>query len=216
MPDQTSERWGVGDQADSRAFDTTTVEDSIVELIHGEHPHSRNDNSVYGRNPVTGAVHEFDGHRRLIDITIKSSNYLKTSDFSGDEIRKSVVGAIISDGTQVYEFSHRTVEAVLLQAHRLLQVLQEHESGWLSADERMRLPGRKIYYHEMPAMIQYVIEDQGCVMISIARDAMNTRIRGKEIAELWEDWLDADGDYAVKDDVLSPHIWWWRDGEVSE
>jgi hypothetical protein len=216
MNEQTSERWAVGDQADSRTFDTTTVDGSIVELIHGEHPHSRNDNSVYARNPVTGTVHEFDGHRRLIDITIKSSNYLKESDFSGDQIRKSVVGAIISDGTQVYEFSHRTVEAVLLQAHRLLQVLQEHESGWLSADERMRLPGRKIYYHEMPATIQYVIEDQGCVIISIARDAMNTRVRGQEIAELWEDWLDADGDYVVKDDVLSPHIWWWRDDEVSE
>ncbi len=215
MPDQTTERWGVGDQADSRAFDTTTVGDSIVELIHGEHPHSRRDNNTYARDPITGTVHEFDGHRRLIDIRIESSNYLKSSSLSGDEIRKSV-GVIISDGTQVYEFHHRTPEDVLLMAHRLLVVLQEHESGWLSADERMRLPGRKIYYHEMPATIQYVIEEQGCVMISIARDAMNSRVRGREIAELWEDWLDSDGDCVVKDDVLSPHIWWWRDSEVSE
>src|ERR1051326_6599782 len=141
MTDQASERWGVGDQADSRAFDTTTVDGRIVELIHGEHPHSRRDDNTYARDPITGAIHEFDGHRRLIDIKIESSNYLKESDFSGDQIRKTVTGTIISDGTQVYEFSHRTVEAVLLQAHRLLQGLQEHESGWLSADERIRRRG---------------------------------------------------------------------------
>lgn len=206
-----TENWGVGDQAASRAFDTTTVGDSIVELIHGEHPHSRRDNTTYARNPVTGGVYGFDGHRRLIDITIKSGNYLKSSNLSGDEIRKSVVGAIISDGTQVYEFSHREPERALLKAWQLLGVLQEHESGWLSTDERMRLPGRRIYYHDVPATISGLVEDQGCVLIETA-PGIELPNRGDD--DRWDDWREGDH-YVIKDNVLSPHIWWWRDGEVS-
>lgn len=216
MTDQTTERWGVGDKADSRSFDTTTVGDSIVELIHGEHPHSRQDNTTYARDPQSGVIHEFDGHRRLIDVRIESSNYPKSSSLSGDEIRKAVNGTIWSDGTQVYEFFHRDPQAACLRAHHLVGVLSEHESGWLSTDERMRLRGRWIYYHEMPATITDLIEEQGVVMIRIeADDARGVLVRGKELAEQWEDWQNADGSYVVKDDVLSPHIWWWRD-EASE
>lgn len=208
----TETKWGVGDKADAESFDTTTVEGNIVELVFGEHPHSRRDNNIYARDPQRGTVHEFDGHRRLIDVRIESSNYLKSSELSGDQIRKSVTGTIICDGTALYEFSHREVDGALLQAHRLVTVLQEHESGWLNADDRMRMIGRKIYYHEVPATITGVIEDQGCIMIAItATDAEGIRIRGEEIAEMWEDWRHAAGSYVVKDDVLSPHIWWWRD-----
>lgn len=213
----TDEKWGVGDKADARAFDTTTVDGRIVELFFGENPHSRQDNNIYARDPQSGAVHGFDGHRRLIDVRIESGNYLKSSYMSGDEIRKAVTGRIFCDGTQVYEFSHRHPDEALLTAHRLLRVLQEHESDWLIADARMKMIGRTIYYHEMPATIRATIEEQGCVMIELAAEAVQSvRVRGKEIAELWEDWQDSDGSYTVKDDVLSPHIWWWRDASENE
>lgn len=211
------ERWGVGDKADSRSFDTTTVGDRIVELIHGEHPHSRRDNNTYARDPQSGVVHEFDGHRRLIDVRIESNNYLKSSDLSGDQIRRSVNVSIWSDGTQVYETFHRDVQAACLKAHHLVGVLSEHESGWLSADERIRLSGRRVYYHDTPATITGLVEEQGAVMIRIEpQDAQGIRVRGKEITEDWEDWEDwedRDGGYTVKDDVLSPHIWWWRNDD---
>lgn len=205
----TESKWGVGDKADTTAFDTTTVGGRIVELIFGEYPHSRRDNNTYARDPISGVIHEFDGHRRLIDVRIESSNYLKSSSLSGDEIRKAVTGRIICDGTQVYEFFHRDPASALLKAHHLLGVLSEHESGWLSADERMRLVGRKIYYHDVPSTITRLIEDQGCLMIAIEPGAQPV-IRGKDAEDVWEDWRTGDH-YEVKDDVLSPHIWWWRD-----
>jgi hypothetical protein len=205
----TGSKWGIGDKVDAKAFDTTTVEGRIVELVFGEHPHSRSDNNMYARDPMSGQIHDFDGHRRLIDVRIESSNYLKESSLSGDEVRKSVSGTIFSDGTQVYEFGHRDPAAALLMAHGLVVKLGEHESGWLNADNRMRMPGRKIYYHEIPATIVALIEEQGCVMIS-TEPGIEPTIRGQDAADLWEDCRDGDH-YTVKDDVLSPHIWWWRD-----
>jgi hypothetical protein len=206
----------VGDQADSRSFDTATVHGRIVELIAGEHPHTRSGNNVYARDPISGVIHEFDGHRRLINIHIESDNYLKTSYLSGDQIRKTVTGTIMCDGEQVYEFSHRDPQAALLQAYRLLGLLQEHESDWLSADSRLRMIGRPIYFHEMPATVVRTIEDQGCIMIHIAAKDAVVVVRGQQIEELWEDWRGADGSYTIKDDVLSPHIWWWRDEPEQE
>lgn len=207
----SDERWGVGDQADAKAFDRTTVYCRPVELIFGQHPHSRRDNNIYARDVVDGTIHEFDGHRRLVDIRITSSNYLKTSELSGDEIRKAVHGEIVADGVVVYEFSHREPAEALLRAYRLLTVLQEHESGWLDAGLRAKLVGRKIYYHDFPAIITSLIEDQGCIIISCDPPA-GARLRGKPVEEQWEYYrMRGVGGYHIKDDVLSPHIWWFRD-----
>jgi len=43
------EQWGVGAKASAKAFMQTKVGKETVELIHGEHPHSRSDNNIYAR-----------------------------------------------------------------------------------------------------------------------------------------------------------------------
>lgn len=202
-----NDKWGVGDRANSEAFDTILLgedKDRPLDLIFGQYPHSRSDNNQYART-VDGEIFEFDGHRRLIDIQIKSYNYLKESYYSGDEIRKGVNIAIFSDGHQVYEEFSRNPEYALLQAHRIISQLMEHSSGWLSKSERDKLTGRKIYYREYPAIIQSLVTEQGCLIIA-AEDGKAFPTPVYYNRDNFDEY-----ETTMKVEVISPHIWWWRD-----
>lgn len=200
-----SEQWGVGANADVKAFDTIAEGD----LIFGEFPHSRSDNNIYLRRP-SGDIVPFDGHRRLIDVDIKSSNYLKDSEWSGDEIRKSVTGSIIVDGVKLVEVFGREVQNVMKRIDRAIDEYSEHESQWFSKKAREALPGRQIYYYNQPATIKSIIEDQNCLIIETGPNFIApNRNDDEDDWDTWEDWK-VDGHYEVKEEVLSPHIWWWR------
>lgn len=200
-----SEQWGVGDQADAKAFDTIAE----GELIFGQFPHSRQDNNIYLRRP-DGRIVPFDGHRRLIDVELKSSNYLKDSEWSGDEIRKSVTASIIVDGVKLVEVFGREVVDTLRRVERAIEKYSEHESNWFSKKAREQMVGRKIYYYNQPATIIRLIEDQNAIIIETGPDFI-APVRGDDEDDFdsWEDWR-VNGHYEVKEDVLSPHIWWWR------
>jgi len=200
------DQWGVGDQKDAKAFDTVPQ----GELIFGQFPHSRSDNNIYLRRP-DGSVEDFDGFRRLIDIEIKSSNYMKESYLSGDEVRKSVIGKVFVDGVCLIEEFGREPLRMMRHLETLIEKYQEHESGWFNKRDREKLVGRKIYYHDQPATIVRLIEDQGCIMIATEPDFVPpARDKDEDSHDYWEDWKQGDH-YEVKDEVLSPHIWWWRD-----
>lgn len=204
-----SDQWGVGNQADAKAFDKTKVYNTEVELIFGEHPHSRRDDNIYARYP-DGHIEEFDGHRRLIDINIQSRNYLKESGLSGDQIRKECVGTVSVDGIQLIEEFGRDPIRMMSRLQTLIEKYQEHESNWFNAYDRAKLPGRKIWYHDQPATIVRLIEDQGCIMIATEPGFKPPRAGDDpEEHDYWGDWKEGDH-YEVKDSVLSPHIWWWR------
>ena len=200
------ELWGVGNQADAKAFDTIAEGD----LIFGEHPHSRRDDNIYLRRP-DGDIIPFSGHRRLIDIDIKSSNYYKDSEYSGDEIRKQVIGSIIVDGVKLVELFGREVQDVMKRVDRAIDEYSEHSSNWFSKKAREEMPGRRIYYYNQPATIKYIIEDQNALIIETGPDFQPPIRRDDEEDDFdsWEDWK-VNGHYEVKDEVLSPHIWWWR------
>lgn len=209
------DQWGVGDKADAKAFDKTRLNNQEIELIFGEHPHSRQDKNIYARTP-NGNIYDFDGHRRLIDIEIKSKNYLKESGLSGDQIRKEVMGYIYADGVKVYEVFGREVSDTLLRLHRLLIKLSEHSSRWLDADSRAELIGRKIYYHDQSATITGLIESQGCVMVTTEPGwkppeySFNDNGLGEKYRESWyEDYKEGDH-YEIKSEVLSENIYWFR------
>src|SRR5262245_54628123 len=106
----SEEKWGYGDPQDKKPWGKAIMgrpgRPRPMDLLWGEHPHSRSNNNIYAREG-DGEIYGFDGHRILIDVTIRSNNYLKSSYYSGDEIRKGGSGAIIADGEQVYEFFFR-------------------------------------------------------------------------------------------------------------
>jgi hypothetical protein len=195
------EQWGAGDRAKWDHWGLVRVGGREYPLIWGEHKHSYSDNKMYvemGKEPTA-----FDGHRVLIDILIKSGNYLKESHYSGDEVRKSCTAQIVADGEVVYEFGGREPEYVLLRAHHMLGVLKDHPSNLLVKKERERLVGRKIYYRDHPAVIDRLILDQGCIIIKSAD--------GQPFpSPAWRE-KDDEREASIKDDILTPHIWWFRD-----
>src|SRR6266550_5734358 len=87
MASVMTDKWGVGNKKDEKAFAKTFVGSREVELFFGEFPHSRSDNNIYARWP-DGRIDEFDGHRVLVSVELSMKNYLKESELSGDEIRK--------------------------------------------------------------------------------------------------------------------------------
>ena len=200
--------WGFGNADLARPCGTAYLGDyqgTKAQLFFGEHPHSRSDNNLYAKGPGD-TIYAFDGHRVLLDIVFKSRNYLKESGLSGNEIRKAITCTILADGEPVYSFSGRDMVFMLGRAQQLSVLLGEHSSNILLADERARLPGRKIYYREVPALIARFIGEQGCVILQAAPGHQFL----PPIYMRDDDRDDDDIETTVKEDILSPHIWWHR------
>lgn len=198
-----SDEWGPGDPVNWSDHGSVMIGNRRLPLIYGEHPHSRSDNNHYvnmGRREPVG----FSGHRILVSVSLESSNYLKSSGFSGDEVRKGGSGKILADGEVVYEFFFRDIHHALRKADQVITELMEHSSFWMFRDEREKLVGRAIYYREVPAVITSLIVDQGCVMIETAD--------GKPFPRpVWRDGDDYDDESnRVKVEVTDGNIWWFR------
>lgn len=198
------DQWGAGDRANWHNHGLVTVGSKRYPLIYGEHPHSRQDNQHYvemGGDEPTG----FDGHRILIGVNLQSSNYLKESYLSGDQVRKGGSCEILADGEVVYEFFHRDPQWALIRAHGLIGELGEHPSGWLIKEEREKLVGRKVFYREIPAIIESLIVGQGCLMI-------RTESGEPFPLPVYRDDDDGndDGEATVKAEVTDSNIWWFR------
>lgn len=203
----TGEQWGVGDQADAKAFDTIKLGNREAELIFGQYPHSRQDNNVYARFP-NGRIEEFSGHRRPVEILIEESNYLKESDLSGDEIRmggKYVVklaGVAVDGG-----FSRHWDRAMTRIAYRLPKI-QEHAIDW-TKESAWR--GRKVLYDNVPAVVVGFNGEEG-VCVLVPDDGWKFPTPTWALKESWqaEEWEES---YSARltADILSEHIWWFRD-----
>lgn len=209
-------KWGVGDRANDPPFATTFLGAHRVELIHGQYKHSYSSNNVYARTP-SGTIYEFDGHRTLINFSIESSNYLKSSDLSGDEIRKQVFGKIYANGVQIWEVFGREPEEMLLRLYHDFQKLRsvgEIGGGWLHETERAKLIDRPIWYHDQPATIIRLVEDQGCVIVKTdpswqpPRSSMQDMGDGN-LRSYYDDYKVEDH-YEIKTEITSEHIGWWR------
>lgn len=199
-------KWGAGDPSKWADHGTVLLGKGRKphKLIYGEHPHSTSDNKHYAILDDMNEPIGFSGHRPLIDINIKSENYLKESDLSGDEIRKGGLCTISFDGTQCYEFFFREVSWALLHANSLIpKILEAPLHNYWDPGEEKRIIGRKIYYREIPSVIFSLIRAQGCIMVH-REDGLPYP------PPIYE--LGADREQSVKLDILEDkNIWWWRD-----
>lgn len=201
-----TEQWGAGDRSKWSDHGYVKIGRSTYPLIYGEHPHSRSDNRHYvdmgAKEPVG-----FDGHRVMIDVRVTSTNYLKESELSGDQVRKGGSCEIIADGDVVFEFFHRDAQGALLRAHHLIGQLFDAGGGdWMIKDRREKLVGRKLFYREHPAYVERLIVDQGCLIL-------RTESGEPFPAPVWRkdgDFYDGD-EPTAKVEVIDPHIWWWRE-----
>lgn len=198
-----SEKWGAGDPAKWSDHGEITMHGKQYPLIYGEHPHSVSANHHYAL--MDGKPVEFDGHRILIGVELLPENYVKESELSGNEIRCGGTGRIFADGEQVFEFFFRSTEWALLKAHHLIGQLREHSSGWMLKKERDKLVGRPIYYREKAAVVQRLIVDQGCLIVT---SSIGIPFPPPVYSE-----RNDEHETSVKVEVTDPNIWWFRNRE---
>jgi hypothetical protein len=200
--------WGPGEVF--KPFDTVRLGGRDVELGWGEHPHSTQDNTMYVRTH-DGTIYGFDGHRRQVSVRLDTSNYLKESELSGDEVRKSCEARILIDGKVARVIDGRDPRDVLLRCHRALGELFEMGNSVFNDGEK--LLGRKIYYGQTPAVIERIMPDSAELYIvpekGLVFDPSPWALEDGQ--EAVADWLaDYGGGMRVKDN--DPSIWWWRNG----
>ena len=158
---------------------------------------------------VNGALHPFPNrsvHRPCFAVEIVEKNHTKTK---WDDLRISggCSAVIKCNGKVVYEFSARDIQYALTHAAELVYKIGEHPFCFWEAEKEI---GRKIFYHNQPAVIKRLILDQGCVMIEHSEpdgkfDLKHPWDKKDDIPNEW------DGAHEVKDDVFSENIWWFRE-----
>lgn len=149
---------------------------------------------------------DFNGYRVIVDIDIRQHNRRRTHDWKGyDEIKGSTSARISFNGAVVDEVGGVDLSAVLQQVDQHVKDLMHLDPlmRHLAGDRRPRfsLVGRPIYYHDQAATIVRYVEGQACVIIQ------------PEPGYLPAPWQTDGYDHGepIKDTVLSPHIWWYRD-----
>lgn len=227
-----NEQWGVGNQANAAPFGTTWIGGSPllreeplhpVHLITGEHPHSRSDNSHYARDPQDGEILAFSGHRYLYSVIVDSYNYVKESEYSGDEIRKGCICRLFVNGNAFYEMDGRDPVHSLLGAASKLQGFGEGPEGLYYLDaiatgQPNSLIGRRVYWRDSPAVITSVIPEQGCLILEadgidrFPPDAYELEAIQK--GEDPDDW--GEEKRSVKTLADSKDIHWWRDAPTTQ
>lgn len=200
--------YGKGSEHSPKPFARTMVGSSIVDLVHGEHPHSRSDNSIYARWQ-DGRIEGFNGHRLLTTILFQDNNYLKTSGLSGNQVRKGGLCTITINGFSCAKFGYRDIDWALFEAYSTLQKIKDFTIQLWDEDERKKLVGRKVYYDSHPAVIRYLFEEDMDVILDADPPPFPFRAYQQEDLKNGED-ADSDDRNTVKDTIFSSHIWWWR------
>lgn len=150
----------------------------------------------------------FDGERVIVDVEIRSENYRVVNEWKGrDEVRSSTVAKVFFNRQPVWEAQGR-IPGLLVGLYNDIAKLKELIPLYDHITKGKGLIGRKVYYHNQPATIVRFLGDQGCVILTpesgewqpyshqLERDYDHDRYEAREDAKV---------------EILSEHIWWWRD-----
>lgn len=148
-------------------------------------------------------------HRVQIGCSIQTENSRSVNEWKGrDEIKGAGAYELFFDGVQVYEGWFNDFFEVLLTIRRRAQeLLDVPVDGWWKEGGK-KLVGRKIFYREVPAVIERVILDQGCVMI--VPDNEKSAFPSSAGYDEETDGYDYGAEPEAKVEVYSEKIWWWR------
>lgn len=196
----SNENWGVGSRKDEKAFDTVKVHGHEYDLIFGEHPHSRQDNTMYTRDK-NGRIEAFSGHRHPFKIEIEETNYLKESELSGDEVRKGGSAKLYVDGIlcfngfcRNYEMGYRFIQDFIMKMEMMW--------SWYPKKPQEQI-GKVVGYREQLFRIK-------SIDVKYADMILET-LDGKDRKKfLWEDEEDLDEiDNTVKVSIVSENLDWF-------
>lgn len=141
-------------------------------------------------------------------VSLKTGNYTKSK---WDEISVNPSGGaeIFCNGRKVYEFGGWDIDYLFSKANYLIKQMSEHPFNFANPDDEV---GRKIWYYGQPATILENWLEQGCIYFQ--KDGEG----GFDMRKPWDREEDGDlsewhGQDKIKDDVLSPHICWFREDQ---
>ena len=167
--------------------------------LHNGANHSYSSNSHY---VLSGdRMIPFDGHRRCMRVEIEEYNYLKDSEYSGDEIRKGCKVRLFMDGTQIMDEFCRSVERGHKMVDRFIDDMEDHFSWFPHNIDRVI--GKLVSYYGQFLRVTRVIVDQACIIC----ESLDGKPRKLFV---WEN-EEEDGDDlndSVKLGITSPALHW--------
>lgn len=155
----------------------------------------------------------FEGHHVLVDVQYRQANRREVNDWKGrDEIRAEGEWQLFFNRVQVLDgYCTKNVLADLVKIAQLAQRLLDHEAvDWCSSvPYAEQLVGRKVWYREVPAIVSRDVLSQGCVILEPdGAEKFPPPVWSRDKGEGEYDGCEDD---TAKVEILSPHIWWWRD-----
>jgi hypothetical protein len=147
---------------------------------------------------------EFNGEPVRWGIESYSNNYT-SSKWGETEVRHNYQIVITRNGKPFVSFGARDLSYGLATAQYKLANYQEHPINFTDRNFKEKLEGRKIWYKNQKAIVEKWVEGQACIIIKFENGKYEPLEYEKEdnIVYLEEDY--------VKEDILSKHIWWFRD-----
>lgn len=155
----------------------------------------------------------FRGHHVQIDIAFRAVNRREVNDWKGrDEIRAEGTWTLALARQQRWEgFLRQDPLDQLLDIRRIARDLLEHPAiNWrLATSVAEQLAGRRVYYDRTPAVVSSTsVLSQGCVMLRpVGVDHFPPSVHALD-DERDDDPYEPN---EIKVELLSHHVWWWRD-----
>lgn len=122
---------------------------------------------LYDEGPTRDNLIDFNGSAPSWSVAFEETNY-----FRKGEIREGGKCTIFRNGAKFYEVGGREMNYGLSRAQSILMQLQEHPLNFFSRDWKKELIGRKVWYQTDPAIVESIIEDQGCVILKPDEDCV--------------------------------------------
>lgn len=166
------------------------------------------------RFALRGDEAPFAGHRTPLAIEIEEYNYLKSSALSGDEVRKKATARVYyvestplsRTRVHVLTLSARTHDHLLVDLLHLIPKLHEHPLRLFDPEDRARIEGRKVFYRDLPAVIERFKPDMGVFLRPDGIEAFPPHAYNSDR----EGWEEAYG-RGLWANIFDDHIWWYRD-----
>lgn len=155
----------------------------------------------------------FRGHQVQIDIAFHTANRREVNDWKGrDEIRAEGTWTLALARQQCWEgYIRQDPLDQLLDIRSIARQLLNHSAiDWrLPTPAAEQLAGRRVYYDRTPAVVSSTsVLNQGCVMLRpVGVDRFPLSVHALD-DERDDDPYERD---EIKVELLSHHVWWWRD-----
>lgn len=153
--------------------------------------------------PTYNNLIEFDGFSCRWGFKIQQNNYIKNK-WGETSVECNCICTIYRNDEEFMSFGTRDYEYAAAKAQVIITKLQEHPIYYASKKYIEEIEGRKIYYRNQKAIIERYIKGQNCAIISFESG------KYEQPEYLKEEWPE-DIEKEIKEDLLSKHIWWFRD-----